>query len=336
MKNYLLLLRKDDIIDWFKSGSYKPYCASQYFDVDIKDLPNHPAFGQKLLDEANEFDYSADYYIVHVTIDKAISPKNKILIECMKGIYALDEMTAKIGIVLDPEITVHSPIWPDAFNKYTQRIEKIRCLDGIINLERIFNMEINKYGKTAIEKTGILDKSLDLMFSNTRPSGELSIWTYLLRYERHNPYPSDTRGFFIDAVHVYNSCNKQMELDANMHEKSTIGKMIIGLPENVHFHEIVEMIKTQKKFKTDSDLKAKNFYIIAPLFLCLKSMFEDGMSDNVKYGNRTLSEIVETIKKKYDFDKGKSLGMALYLLGITLGRQRTYYSLYKDLAVCKK
>ena len=106
---HLLLMRKEDVIDLFKHGQYKVYCPQVEFDGDIAQAISNEQLAKKLLDKANSFDYSIEYYLAQVESKK--KTLKEISIGEVAGIYALNQESFRIGLHLDPPIVVKIPIW---------------------------------------------------------------------------------------------------------------------------------------------------------------------------------------------------------------------------------
>lgn len=331
MKNYILLLRKDDIVDLFKYGKWIPYCPYITFDGDIDKLSQDEKACKSLFKSANPFDYSTEYYLLHVVSDT--SKLSKFTINDVEGVYALDQQSQMIGIELSPAITINPPIWNNAFHDFQVITAIDNCTRGIKNVEELFEIQLN-FKKKGFADDKVIKEVVDETINNARPVGKpldnSSIWVYLLRYERHHNYPNDMRGFFIDAVHVYNNFVKGEEIDAPMHEKSTTGKYIVSLPPNTKYMELLASISLTSDYKAKSDKIFKDYYAIAPLFLKLKDTFKNGINLNEQYSGFDFDQYAEQLKKPgYD----KVIKYCLYLLGISLGWQGTYQSCYVNKAL---
>jgi len=326
MKNYILLLRKDDIVDLFKFGTWNAYCPRVEFDGDIAKLGENEKACESLFKNANPFDYSIEYYMLHVaTASRKVSV---FTIEEVKGIYALDEQSKTIGIELSPEVNINPPIWPNAFMNFQVNSGIDNSLLGISNVADLFGIPLMRRKKVFVDKD-VIKEVVEEAVKGTRPSGQplgnRSIWVYLLRYERHHNYPNDMRGFFIDSVHVYNNFVRGEELDAPMHEKSTTGKQLISMPYNTRYTELLSSISLGNEYVTKSDKIYKNYYAIAPLFLMLKDTFKNGIQLDEQYAGYSFDQYIEKIKNSaYE----KVIKECLYLLGISLGWQGTYQSCY--------
>jgi len=331
MNNYILLIRKNDLIDYIKYGHYFPLCSSIEFDGDIDSLSKDINKAWKLLEKANDFEYSIEYYLIHVSISTKLSPSKRILISDLKGIYSLNSDAYRIGLSLKPSVRLNQPIWDDnLFDTFLLNIEKADSDRGLENIERIFDVSFAKMpkgfmkrGKKDREHYGIIADS----YYNVKLSEHDSIWSYLCRYERHQNYPNDNRGFFLDTIHVVYNYQKKMALDVSMVDVS-IGKHVLEMPKEITYKDLVAVIEQHSNFIEFTDKLFKGFYRVAPLYMILKSVFKDGFDPDKKYFGMPLDKFIETLKtpKYYNQD---DLRIALYLVGFQLGWNNTYQYLYK-------
>ena len=164
------------------------------------------------------------------------------------------------------------------------------------------------------------------VYYETEPEGDVSPWTYLLRYERHENYPKDTCGYFIDALHVFGNISKKKSNHDSIIEKSNKGKEI-NERTNCKFNDLVLWIKEDKTFTKKVKDKTGNadFMPIAALFLTLKDCFKDGIDNERKYRGCSINDFINEVKR---FDI-KYLKPALYFIGLTLGWDNIYKYMYK-------
>lgn len=327
--HYMLLLRKDDVIDIFKYGRLFVYCPLNSFNGDISTIINNKKFANSIFDKANSFDYSIEYYHVHVKSSLASIKGKEIFIEDLLDIFAIDENAYKIGLPLSPAINIKKPIWKDAYNEFQVKKALQDADKGVDNVCRIFGIqEIMK----SYKPRGFITKSIkeeviwDIVLD--RPmEGKHSIWYYLLRYERHQNYPKDIRGYFLDMIHTYYNFMKKTNIDKPMFENK-FGSQILKLPETTKYNELVN----EPPFETyryidqvNKDVKYKLFHKVATLFFILQHYFEEGFVEGNAYSNLTLQDFVSSLTKNYNAD---DLLPALYLIGIKLGREMTYKYMY--------
>ncbi len=329
MNNYLLLTRKDDMVHFFKYGHWYPYCPLVNFDGDLEGLASNPKVYDALFKHANPFDYSIEYYIMHVQSEKSVTASSMLKIDMVRGIYALDDVSHSIGLNLSPEIVVNPPILRNAFTQFQIDQFKKTTAWGIENINYMFNIKVPKPSKK--DNDSILEEIAKELLLGNRPFGKQHIFTYLLRYDRHQNYPKDTRGCFLDAIHVYNNWLKEGEIDAPMHEKSTTGKYIIALPSSSKYHDVLKNLNDEHKDFIKATNKAwKDYCAVAALFLILKDVFRDGIKTNGQYLGHSFDEFVEILKSNYN---ESILGQSLWLLSVTLNWENTYQSYYEKKAL---
>ena len=329
MNNYILLIRKSDLVDYIKYGHYFPLCSSIEFDGDTNSLGGDENKAWKLLEKANDFEYSIEYYLIHVCISSKLSPSKRLTISDLKGIYSLNSEAYRVGLSLKPSVKLNPPIWDDSiFDSFLLDLEKADSDRGIENIEKIFGVSFAKMPKGFLKRNkkekehyGIIEDS----FYNIELSGNDSIWKYLCRYERHQNYPNDNRGFFLDAIHVIYNYQKGKVLDASMAE-APIGKHVLEMPRIITYKKLVSVMEEHSNFIKFTDKLFKGFYRIAPLYMTLKSVFKDGLDMEKTYFGMSLDKLIESLKTQYNLD---DLKIALYLISFQLGWKGTYQYLYK-------
>ena len=60
MNNYILIIRKNDLVDYIKYGHFYPLSSSIEFDGDIYSLGKDVDKAWKLFGKANDFEYSIE------------------------------------------------------------------------------------------------------------------------------------------------------------------------------------------------------------------------------------------------------------------------------------
>lgn len=331
MNNYILLIRKNDLIDYIKYGHLYPFCCSIEFDGDINSLGNDVGKIWKLLGKANDFDYSIEYYLIHVCLSSKLSPSKRLLISDLKGIYALNSEAYRVGLSLKPAAKLNPPIWGDSvFDTFLLNIEKTDSDRGIENIEKIFSVSFAKMPKGFLKRSkkekehyGIIEDS----FYNVELSNQDSIWKYLCRYERHQNYPKDNRGFFLDTIHVVYNYQKKYILDASMAEVP-IGKHVLEMPRDISYKQLISLMEEHSNFIKYTEKLFKGFYRVVPLYMILKSAFMEGLDADKSYYGMSLEKFIQTLKTPTYYNQD-DLKIALYLIGFQLGWRGTYQYLYK-------
>lgn len=324
--HFLLLLRKDDIIDLFKYGRWKSMCPSIKFEGTIEDVSSNKKLMNKFFKQANPFEYSMDYFIVHVICPKVASFE----VDDIVDIFALDADSYKIGLSLSPEIKLSEPIFKEYYSDFQIANEINDAQKGVDNIFSVFNMPQPK----SFVKKKELESMLKDSFLGLPVGGDNSIWYYLLRYERHQSYPKDNRGFALDAIHAFLNYEKKTYVDTSVIQ-SKVGKVVFEQKPDISYNNILSIIEKQDAFYKQCEKAQKGYYKIAPLFLTLKEVFVDGLREDKTYYGRDLADFIKVLIDKYD---NAVLSKALFLLGVVLGREYTYQYIYKKnkLQILKK
>lgn len=313
--DYLAIIRKADFVDLFKYGKLNVYSAIN-FDGNIKAHANDDDLFEKLAKNMNFFEYSFEYMVIHFISDNGNEYPCPVSIENVRGLYTFDEEARKeMSVSFDSRIRLHVSPWDEKFNTLHNNRLMLQSKRGIDNLWAIFDLsETDKKMCESIITDDIVSEVFDELFSYKRPTGEQSIWTYLLRYERHSFYPKNTKGYFCDYIHV--ACNwiKKEEQKEDIAETTGLYSQIINCPRN-DFATLSDIaIKSNLSSCTDKDARCK-FAVAAPLFLLMKDKFSDGFYIDLEF-------------IKYAKTFGLECYVAVYLLGLTLGYNKTYDAYY--------
>ena len=313
--DYLAIIRKADFVDLFKYGRLNVYSAIN-FDGNIKAHANDNYLFEKLTKNMNLFEYSFEYMIIHFISDNGNEQPCSVCIENVKGLYTFNEEAKKeMSISFDSRIKLHVSPWSEKFKTLHNNRLMSQSKRGIDNLWAIFGLsETDRKICESIITDDIVFEVFDELFSYKRPTGEQSIWTYLLRYERHSFYPKNTKGYFCDYIHV--ACNwmakKEMQNDVAI--ETTLYNLIKESPAT-DFKPLSQIaINSNLPSRTDEVAKCQ-FAVAAPLFLLLKDKFGSGFSIDFKTINYA---------KTFGFE----CSVAVYLLGLTLGYDKTYDAYY--------
>lgn len=319
--NYIVLISKVDFIDFFKNGRYNAACCpSVKFDGNVEVLHTNTKLADALFKKANPIEYSIDYLLLHICKTGSVGV---LQIKDVISIYALNNSAYSIGIDMNPSVTLNPPIWQETFEKFQIQTNITKALEGVKLVEELFG--IGKLNFTKMKKQDLFD-TFKSAYYEIEPKGDLSPWTYLLRYERHENYPKDCRGYFIDAIHVFGSITRKVSYHDSMIEKSHKGKDI-NEQANSTFNNLVSYLKADKGFaqKVKEATGTAEFIPIAALFLTLKDCFKNGIDEDKTYMGMNLDKFINAIKN-YDI---KYIKPALFLLGITLGWDNIYKLMYK-------
>lgn len=313
--DYLAIIRKADFVDLFKYGKLNVYSAID-FDGNIKAHANDDDLFEKLTKCMNLFEYSFEYMVIHFVSDNGNEYPYPINIEDVRGLYTFDEEAKKeMNVSFDSRIRLHVSPWGEKFKALHNNQLISQSKRGIDNLWAIFDLsETDRKMCESIITDDIVSEVFDELFSYKRPTGEQSIWTYLLRYERHSFYPKNTKGYFCDYIHV--ACNrlKKIELQEDVAETTGLYSQIINCSKDDFASLSNIAVSSNLSSLTDEEARCK-FAIAAPLFLLMKDKFSDGFRIDSKFINYA---------KKFELE----CSVAVYLLGLTLGYDKTYDAYY--------
>lgn len=327
MARYLALIRRADFTDLFKYGSILLNRLTMVAYDSSTEVSTEDDVLYRLFENANLFENSFTYIIVEFESSNFDLDKPVLNIEDVQNIYPLDmEAKRELETSFDEHIKISNPRWAQAYSV----IQKIRTrkdsLKGASNICRLFNIEKDSQDIPSIITEDILNEVVDELYRNARPYGELPIWVYLLRYERHAFYPQETVGFFMDTVHVVCNYLSKAEIDDTSVANTAIYQTLERLSRNIMMLDIFSYL-SKSDAATDfiskvNEIESRvDFFKIAVIFLFLKGKYQDGLRYEPKIVNAFLSK--ENTRGCFIF--------ASYLLGIILGHDKTYEALYENL-----
>ena len=325
MANYLALIRKADFVDLFKFGSlHVNRDMIRQFSCKVEELPSREPIFNDLANFANAFDSTFEYLFIHY--ESLLGRDNDINIADVRGIYPLNyEAKSELSLSLDPRIKINAPLWPDAVLNLQKKMSIQNCKNGVSNIWNIYNLSDSIESVSTIITDGIIKEIVDELYANRRPSGDLPIWVYLMRYERHAFYPNNTIGAFMDTVNAIFNYQQKREIDSAEIESTMIMRFLSFCNEknpNMQFVDILQkmysepqianFVNLSKGIETKYDLikTAALFYI---------------------YRNRYREEF----KYEPEWERAKANGfefsIACFMLGCILGHEHTYDCLYEHL-----
>ena len=313
--NYLAIIHKADFVDLFKYGKLNVY-STIGFDGNIKAHANDNDLFEKLTKNMNLFEYSFEYMVIHFICDNGNEQPYSVSIENVIGLYTFDEEAQKeMSISFDSRIRLHVSPWGEKFKVLHKKQLMTQSKRGIDNLWAIFDLsETDRKTCESIITDDIVSEVFDELFSYKRPVGEQSIWTYLLRYERHSFYPNNTKGYFCDYIHVACNWMGKKEIQSDVAIETTLYNLIKESPAT-DFKPLSQIaINSKLPSRTDEVAKCQ-FAVAAPLFLLMKDKFSSGFFIDLK-----------TIDYAKTF--GFECSIVVYLLGLTLGYEKTYDAYY--------
>ena len=232
MRYYYALIRRADFIDLFKYGQFHLNFAA-VVDAGNSDKSSNEkeSILTSLFKDANSFESSFAYLIIKFASDNFNADSPIVNIEEVTNVYPLDyEAKREFEGSFDTHIRIDGPIWSDSYAKEQRLRTKRDCEKGAINVWKLFNPQTQMSECKAIITDDILNEVVSELYENRRPSGDLSIWVYLLRYERHAYYPQEVVGYFMDAVNIVCNYLSHNEVDEVAVSRTAIWSFLDRLP----------------------------------------------------------------------------------------------------------
>lgn len=325
---YIALIKKESFDCLFKYGRIHlsdgdSICIANH----IGEYKNDTSLLKELFKERDDFEMAFEYVLINYVTDEE-DPKSMTRIENVLGLYALDEQSINsLSVRLDPRIVINPPLWPNAMNEIRMAKSFESCKRGIDNMWKIFRLDESEKKKcSAIVTDEIINEVVRENYNDVQPLGELPIWVYLLRYQRHEMYPQNDMGYFLDTVHVFTNWHFKDSNQFNT-EATDVFKRLMDYTGRRSYSDILSYIENTSEissFREKADIDG--FYRVAPLYLKLFEPFENGLDLNGNIGGIPLNLQISKLKR-FGFD----FSLAAYLLGIILGYDRTSDALYDSL-----
>lgn len=326
MKHYLALIRKADFTDLFKYGRFHINNDMKTdFQCSVEELPMHPELFMAISHYANAFDNAFSYLIIHYTKETTKGLPNDLYIEDVKHIYPLDyESKSNLEFSFDERIKIEEPLWSESVLELQKHMMEQECKKGAKNILQIIGFDKSDFKYEEFITDAIIKEIVDELYEDRRPTGNLSLWVYLLRYERHDFYPQNILGCFMDMVNIVCNCHAKREVSENDIKNTAIFNLLNSFrhPEP-KFDNIYNAICSDESVKGFSSLVDQyesriDFIKIATLFMYLRNRY----TEDFKYEPK----LIESLKKY-----GEEFEFASYLLGVVLGHMHTYDCLYEKL-----
>ena len=326
MKNYLALIRRADFIDFFKFGFF--YLNSDKiveYDCPISELPKRDDIYDALFARINSFESSFAYLIINFTKANDADDPSVVTITEVKHIFPLDlEAKREYESSFDEHVKIDNPIWPDAISLIKKKQLYQSSMQGVRNIFNIFKLEgIEKCKELISEDT--VEEMLSNVYDVIRPSGDVSLWVYLMRYERHSFYPKESLGYFMDIVHIIVNFMSRKEVEDYIVESTDIYKILATYEgKGYKSNEILHLLRQNEMAsgfltKIASFIPDVDFILVAVNYLKMRDLYKDEFTYNEKF--------ISACKASF----GESFTIASYMIGIALGHDKTYACLYESL-----
>ena len=330
MGNFLSIVSRSDFNDLYKFGHIFVHNMIP-FEGELSEHVDDKLLFDAVTAYMNTYEYSTEYLLLDIRKSPFVGASVEIFIKDVANIFALNtEAQANLSVSLDQRINLQVSCWEKYFNELNKKQSIRQSKAGKFNCYEIFQISTDE--RNAVEKLlpeCFVEDLFNDLYEHKRPNGDKNIWTYLIRYERHHPYWNDMRGFFSDAIHVFENYIQKHEIDYEIAEEVPLGDVLSQC--SAHFNDIYQMFmrSADNRYRIDGF----NYFAVAPLFLYMKSYFKDGGITPAKfYQNTHLSS--GSLHEKYGLD----FALAVALLGISLGQDLTYSCYYeiKNLGIFNK
>lgn len=321
MVNYLTVISRADFNNLYKFGHIYVHNIVP-FEGKLSDHVDDKFLFDAVTAYMDTYEYSTEYLLLHIFKIPFSGSSVELFVKDVVDVYALDEEArASLAVSLDSRIVIQVSAW-DSFFKELNKKQAIRqSKAGEYNCFEIF--KISNEDRAAVAKLlpkGFVEELFSDLYSHVRPSGNRSIWNYLIRYERHHPYWNDNRGFFSDAIHVYENYKQKSEIDYEIADEVPLGDVIASCGDKLS--DIYKLLRHEQG--DDYQVDGCNYFAVAPLFLYLKSLFkEGGVTPASFYSNEYLCN--GGFYNYFGFD----FAVAVSLLGLSLGHDLTYSCYYE-------
>ncbi len=199
-------MKRGDFIDLYKYGFY--YLNKDRivpFEGNVFELSKRSDIFDELFTDVNSFESPFAYLLLHFEKNEEDNNRSLVSIEEVRHVFPLnDDAKKEFETSFDEHIRIEAPIWDDAVSLIQKRLLFSSSMQGVRNVFSVFKLKNLQSCKSFVDDN-MVEEMLSDVYDNRRPSGNKSIWVYLMMYERHSYYPKDTLGFYMDIVHVI--CN---------------------------------------------------------------------------------------------------------------------------------
>lgn len=328
MGKYFALIRRTDFTDLFKYGQLHLNISTVVaIEKECKVKDGDDSILNDLFKNANAFESSFTYLVIKFDSEDFSATNSIVNIEEVTNVYPLDyEAKKEFETSFDNHIKIDNPLWSNSYEKIQQLRTKRDCEKGALNLWKLLKPQTAISDCKQIITEDILDEVVSEVYDNRRPSGDLSIWVYLLRYERHAYYPQQVVGYFMDAVNIVCNFLSKHEVDEMAVSQTAVWAFLDEIKKDSPLQVIIDAMEksedTMSFITKVSQIENRvEFIKVAVAFLMIKNKYSDGFVYKPEYF-RNLAESKIT---------GNYYGLIIYLLGLVWGHDKTYECLYENL-----
>ena len=312
--NYLGVISRSDLNALYRNGYMK--LSIQHFHV-FTDMAMPEDVILQLLDSMSPITYTSEILFIHICKSKLRKTKiEKIEWKDVKALIPLDSVAKQdLNQSFHKKVKFEEPKWAEYVEDFMQQLFCENMRRGAKACLKMF--DIGRCDKLCenyqMEDPDLIVKFANCLFAKETLDEQSSMWQYLLKYERHEPYPKSLIGYFYDSVHVLTNYTVKKELLDMSQYKPKILNILNGIGEK-EFDKIVAEIESNdgaQKYIEKCQTKRRKDYIVMPLYFFLFSILTLDNDIAIDKGFFELKKLKSKYRKEFEY--------AAYLVGLRLG-----------------
>lgn len=354
MHNYIAVARKQDLADLVNYGEILiPLYTFIPYNGEFEALRQNHEVCREALEHVNAFKYTSSYVVLDVESEDSLdgADEYRLQIDQVRRVAPLDRSgKMDMDISWGAGFKFSSPLWDvcvkDVIVEKTSRLARLGAHDmwDIFDIKediKVFDDKLDdafvrQFYRCVLDGVGH-DELVKFGMPKDPSETERLLCLYILRYERHQPWPGEKIGYVYDAVNVFHNWWALRDLGEGVRDSP-----IIALLDSVHkqdrnakFAVALRRLKEQAKTAKDSDDKfsviinwlGDNGYLGAMVvFFFLKALYigKGNELSKVKGAVDSLLKSADSYAKESDgLITAHSIHLAIYFLGLTITREGT-------------
>lgn len=351
MHNYIIVARKQDLADLVNYGEILLPCYSFIpYQGEFEALSGNADVRAEAFEHVNPFSYTTSYVVLDVRSEEQLTGAG----ECRIGIcqvmhVAPLDRSGKVDMQISwgEGFKFSEPLWDsgvrDIFVANTAKLARLGAHDmwdifGITEDIKPFDDEfsdafVRRFCECVYDGTG----HTNLGKWTDQTDMRWLLWLYLLRYERHQPWPSDKMGYVYDAVNTFYNWYCGTDLGDSVRNAPVIAFLDL-LHSQSHDMNLVGTFKQLKMKASDAKDENDQVYGLVKLvggngylgtmamFLLMKSLYVASGNNLSKIKAHLQNVLGATAKYEAESDgliTASSILRAIYMLGLTITREGT-------------
>ena len=317
--DYLAIINRTDFTNLYKFGHLFIHNLVP-FDGNIQEHAEDKHLFETVSSKMDTYEYASEYLLVHISRPIFCGSAEDIYVNDLVALYALNqEAKDNLSLSLDPRIKIEVSNWSAMFDELNKKQAVRQAKSGMYNCFEIFQIteEERNFVKSILPKD-FIEELFDDLFKRVRPVGEKNLWNYVTRYERHQAYWNDKRGYFLDAIHAFENYKQQHEVEYEIADETHEGDVIASCGDS-----FTEILQNLHRINTSYKIDNCNFFVVGPLYFYLKGYFKEGGITPANFFAQ------ETLFNSLHRSYGENFALAIALLGISLGQDLTYSCYYQ-------